>query len=340
VLKELRKRKIPHSFIHSGQHYSEKMDRKIMADLNMPTPDFNLHVGSGTHAVQTGRVMERVEKICLKTKPELMLVHGDTNTTLAGALAAKKLHIPVGHVEAGLRSFDYMMPEEINRILTDRISDVLFAPTKISRENLLKEGIDDKIIIVTGNTVVDALIENVVLVKRSKILKRLSLKKNSYVLLTAHREENVDDQKRFRKMMGLLKSLNRILGVEIIWPIHPRAEKILGANDLGLAEGVRIVEPVGYLDMLALIKAAKLVLTDSGGIQEEAYVLKKPLVTLRSSTERPETLTANFIVDLDVAKLKRALRAYEKKEAFWTDDLGDGNASIVIVEALEKLFKN
>lgn len=339
VLRKLKYKKLPYTFIHSGQHYSSKMDSQIIRDLHLDQPDFNLKVGSGSHAVQTGRIMEAVEEICRKVKPSIMVVHGDTNTTLAGALTAKKMHIPVGHVEAGLRSFDYRMPEEVNRILTDRMSDILFAPTEIAKKNLLNEGISNKTIIVTGNTIVDALLEHQIFTEKSKILNKLNLESESYILVTAHRQENVDDKKRLSKLLKLLEFAGKTLNKKVLLPIHPRTEKQIKLFKLKVPPNILIMKPVGYIEMLFLLKNASFVMTDSGGIQEEAYVLKKPLVTLRDSTERPETLSANFIIDLNTAKLSKAISAYRENNVKWEDGaFGDGNASTRIIDGIQNFL--
>lgn len=336
ILRMLNDKNIPHIFIHSNQHYSYEMDAKILADLNLKKPDYNLNVGSASHAIQTGKIMEGVEKICLKHKPEIILVHGDTNTTLAGALAAKKLHIKVGHIEAGLRSFDYRMPEEINRILVDRISDILFAPTQLAKINLLNEGISENQIIVTGNTVVDALYDHLDLANKSKILNSLKIKPNDYILVTAHRPENVDTKDRLFQLIRLIEFASKKLNKKIIWPLHPRTGSKIKEFKIKASNNIIFIKPVGYIEMLSLLNNAYLVMTDSGGVQEEAYILKKPLVTLRDSTERPETLTANFIIDNNEKKFLKAWSTYEKGDVFWNDSFGDGNASKKIVNELIK----
>jgi len=327
VMRELKRRRLPFIFLHSGQHYSKEMDADIMADLKIKPADFNLQVGSGSHAMQTGKIMEGVEKICIQKKPILVVVHGDTNTTLAGALVAKKLQIKVAHVEAGLRSFDYKMPEEINRILVDRVSDLLFAPTKISQNNLLKEGVNKKKIFVVGNTVVDALQQNLPLVKKSKI--------NNYILLTAHRAENVDDLENLQKLIKLINHAALKLKKKIIWPIHPRTAKNLPQIKEQLSARVEIISAVGYIDMLTLLQNAFLVMTDSGGVQEEAYILQKKLLTLRDSTERPETLTANFLIHLSCAKFDRAWEKIKSQKITWSDVFGSGDTSQKIVAIIE-----
>lgn len=335
VLRKLVEKKIQHIFIHSNQHYSFEMDQQIINDLKLKKPDFHLKVGSGSHAVQTGKIMEGVEKICQDLKPEILLVHGDTNTTLAGALAAKKLQIKVGHIEAGLRSFDYKMPEEINRILVDRISDILFAPTITAKQNLLKEGVSEDKIFVTGNTVVDALYDHIKLANKSKILKKLKIRQNEYIILTAHRGENVDAANNLKKLIKLIDYASKKLNSAVVWPIHPRTKHNLQKlNLIKKGKNVIIIEPVGYIDMLALLSNAKLILTDSGGLQEEAYILKKPLMTLRDSTERPETLSANFLIHLDTKKFDRAIKKYDENKVRWNDDLGNGHSSDIIVDKL------
>lgn len=340
VLRVLEKRDIPYILIHSGQHYSLELDKQIMEDLGLPEPDYELDVGSGSHAEQTGKIMLGVEQILIKEKPGVLVVHGDTNTMLAGSLAAVKLHIPIAHVESGLRSFDNKMPEEINRIITDRISTLLFAPTEGTKQNLLREGVADNKIFVTGNTIVDALIDHLPLVEKSSILKQSNLKKGDYILVTAHRVETVDEPQRLRALTSLLTYATVILKKKIIWPIHPRTMKQLSANRIKLDSNIETIPPIDYLDMLSLINNAAFIMTDSGGIQEEAYILKKKIVTLRNSTERPETLTANFLVDLDKDKFKQAVETFEKGKAYWKENVfGKGNAGRLIVDHLANFLK-
>ncbi len=340
VIRELQRRKMPFLFIHSNQHYSEEMDAVILRDLSLPNPDIHLKVGSSSHATQTGKIMVGMESACLEYKPQIVLVHGDTNTTLAGALAAKKLHIPVAHIEAGLRSFDYNMPEEINRILTDRISDLMFCPTKEAKKNLLHEGITRASIVITGNTVVDALKQNTDLAKKSLILKSLKLTKNKYVLVTAHRAENTDDPKTFSALIELLEHAHSKAKQKFVWPIHPRVQSILDKRKITLPNFILPVAPMGYIDMLAIIDSASLVMTDSGGLQEEAYILHKPLITMRTSTERPETLSANFIIGVDSVKFDEAWSAYQNNAVSWSDTLGTGNSAKKIVSSLKKFLEN
>ncbi len=339
VIRELQRCKLPFLFIHSNQHYSEEMDAVILSDLGLPSPDLHLRVGSGSHAVQTGKIMAGVETICLEHQPQVLLVHGDTNTTLAGALAAKKLHIPVAHIEAGLRSFDNAMPEEINRILTDRISDIMFAPTESAKQNLLKEGLSSDTIFVTGNTIVDALNQNVELAKNSTFLTENNLKANQYTLVTVHRAENTDTPEAFQAILKLLNHAHQKLNQTLLWPLHPRIAHILQQQQITLPDFILTTPPLGYIDMLAVMSQASLIMTDSGGLQEEAYLLHKPLITLRTSTERPETLSANFIIGTEPAKFDQAWQAYQDGQVSWSDALGTGQAAQKIVATLQTYLK-
>lgn len=336
VIRELQRQKLPFLFIHSNQHYSEEMDTLILKDLQLPSPDVHLKAGSGSHATQTGKIMVGVEEVCLKYKPSVLLVHGDTNTTLAGALAVKKLHIPVAHIEAGLRSFDYKMPEEINRIITDRISDIMFAPTEAAKQNLLKEGLDSDAIIVTGNTVVDALHQHQKLAQLSPLLEKLKLQPEKYILVTAHRAENTDDPAAFTGLLKLLDHAHSQLNLPLLWPMHPRTEQLIKDREIKLPEYIVTTKPLGYIDMLSVMSQTALVLTDSGGLQEEAYILHRPLMTLRTSTERPETLSANFIIGVEADKFDQAWSAFQKGQVNWSDALGTGVAAQKIVTALQR----
>jgi len=334
VMWELKKRNIPFCFVHSNQHYLKILDEKIMHNLGIPKPQYNLHVGSASHAVQTGKVMGGVEEICVKRCPSVVIVHGDTNTTLGASLAAVKLHIPVAHIEAGLRSFDYAMPEEINRMLVDRISTVLFAPTKGAYQNLCKEGIEKKNIVITGNTIVDVLDwyrkNNADGESFNPIMKK------PFILVTAHRPENVDDKKQLEKLLGLLNTFFQLTHIQILWPMHPRTKSNLEKFDLSINEsGIKIIPPVDYFQMISFLKHASLVITDSGGIQEEAYILKKPLITIRNSTERPETLSANILTGLDAGKVLEGWQRYQKGFGIWNSQLGNGDASTRIVDILK-----
>jgi len=326
--------------VHSGQHYSYSMDRVFFEQLGLPDVKYNLEVGSGTHAFQTGRILMGVEEVLLRERPDVVLVQGDTNTTLAGALAAVKLHIPVGHVEAGLRSFDRGMPEEINRLLADHCSDLLFAPTEISKRNLIREGISDEKIYVTGNTIVDALIRNLRIAEsRRGILESLGLEKHGFFLVTVHRQENVDDKVRFSKILRGLELVNERFGLPVIYPIHPRASKRMREFNLK-PKGLRLVEPLDYLSFLLLEKYARLVFTDSGGVQEETCIMRVPCVTLRNNTERPETLQvgSNVLAGVEPELIVEKAELMLERRPNWPNPFGDGKAGERIVRILnEKL---
>lgn len=276
-------RPIQEVLVHTGQHYDYQMSGVFFDELGLKPPDYHLGVGSATHGAQTGEMLRRIEEVLLKEKPDVVMVYGDTNSTLAGALAAAKLHIAVAHVEAGLRSFNRRMPEEINRILTDHISDLLFCPTETAVENLAREGFTRGVHLV-GDVMYDAAMQYLELAERkSPILEQLGLQPRSYALATVHRAENTDDPTR---LAGILEGLRRVhsSGVPVVMPLHPRTRRALERNHLS-PDGIRILEPVSYLDMLVLEKHARVILTDSGGVQKEAFFFRVPCVTLRQETE-------------------------------------------------------
>jgi len=345
--------------VHTGQHYDYEMSKIFFEDLELPEPDIYLGVGSGTHAEQTGRIMIELEKMLLKEKPDLLVVVGDVNSTLAGALTAVKLHIPVAHVEAGLRSFDRTMPEEINRLLTDAISDYLFTPSPDANENLKKEGIEDKKIFLVGNIMIDSLLSNMEKVKKSGTLKKFGLKKEQsiddrqqttdYALLTLHRPTNVDDKDAFGRIINALIKISQ--HVPIIFPVHPRTKKqmqVFGFQhyfvDLKkdtssiINNGLYLTDPLSYSEFLNLMAHAKMILTDSGGIQEETTVLDIPCLTLRENTEWPITITqgTNVLVGNDTQKIEneafKVLNGKGKKGN--CSELWDGKASDRIIEVL------
>ncbi len=337
VIRACEREKLDYFILHTGQHYSYIMDRVFFEQLELPEAKYNLDVGSGKHGEQTGKILSGVEPVLQKERPDVVLVEGDTNTVLAGAIAATKLHIKVGHVEAGLRSYDRKMPEEINRVLTDHCSDYLFAPTETAREILLGEGIQDTKVFDTGNTVVDAVFQNLELAKdRNNALNDLHLEPRNYFLVTAHRQENVDVRKRFE---GIIKGLELVVnefGLPVVYPIHPRARKMM--NHFGLkSNGIEFIEPLDYLSFLQLESKAKLVLTDSGGVQEEACILKIPCVTLRNNTERPETLEvgSNILAGTTPEKILECTRLIIDRNNEWKNPFGDGNAGKRIVEIVE-----
>jgi len=336
IIREMERRGLDYFILHTGQHYSYNMDRVFFEQLGLPEARYNLEVGSGTHAEQTGRMLMGIERVLLGEKPDVVLVEGDTNTVLAGALAAYKIGVKVGHVEAGLRSYDRRMPEEINRVLVDHCSDLLFAPTEKARRTLLREGIADEKIFVTGNTIVDAVYQNLEISKeRCSILEDLDLVSGGYFLATVHRQENVDDEGRFRGIMEGLEAVGREFGLEVVYPIHPRARRRLRMFGLE-PRGIRLIEPLDYLGFLQLESNAGLVLTDSGGVQEEACILGVPCVTLRDNTERPETLEvgANVLAGTDPRVIVEKVKYMLGKSNSWVNPFGDGRAGVRIVEIL------
>lgn len=339
VMRELDRQGLSYTFIHSKQHYDQALDGQIASDLGLRSPDYTLDVGSGSHASQTANIMLKLDSLIASLRPEIIMVQGDTNTVLAASLVAAKMNIPIAHVEAGLRSGDWRMPEEINRVVTDRLSTLHYAPSAISVANLAKEGIAGNHVIVTGNTVVDMLIAAKPNFANSNILSKLGLTRQSYLLLTAHRQENVDDPNRLQALLNLASHATQSLSVPMIWPVHPRTGKILTDHHFILPENLTMLSPIGYFDMLKLESEAKLILSDSGGIQEEAYILKVPIVTLRNSTERPETLTANFLIDTNVTLFDHAWSRFMEGAVNWGNALGDGHASEIIVASLLKFLK-
>jgi UDP-N-acetylglucosamine 2-epimerase (non-hydrolysing) len=340
VIRECERRELNYFILHTGQHYSYEMDKIFFEELVLPLPKYNLDIGSGTHAEQTGKIMISTEKILMKEKPDNILVEGDTNTVLAGSLAAKKLHVEVGHVEAGLRSYDKRMSEESNRVLTDHISDYLFAPTKNAKDNLLKEGIAENRIFVTGNTIVDAIYQNLEIANRKiDILSKLNLIPHEYFLVTAHREENVDDRERLRGILEGLELIYKEFSIPIIFPIHPRTQKKINEFSFNL-NGVIPIDPVGFLDFLQLESSAKIVLTDSGGVQEESCILGVRCVTLRDNTERPETLEvkSNILVGINPKRILEGVELMLNKKNNWRNPFGDGKAGEQIIKILNEIY--
>lgn len=338
IIRECIRLNVDFFILHSGQHYSYNMDRVFFEQLELPQTKYNLNVGSGSHAEQTSKILIGIEKVLLKESPDVILVEGDTNTVLAGALAASKLHIKIGQVEAGLRSFDRTMPEEINRVLTDHCSDYLFAPTEKSKQILLTESIPDAKIFVTGNTVVDSVFQNLKLAnKKLDILDKLELKKKEYFLVTMHRQENVDNSTRFNNILKGLKMLLKKYNIPVIYPLHPRARKKMQEYNLDSA-GIKIIEPLDYLGFLQLEKNAKVILTDSGGVQEEACILGIPCVTLRDNTERPETLDvgANILAGALPEKIVDSVILMYNNNKIWNNPFGDGCSGKKIVKILKE----
>ena len=352
------RKRINEILVHTGQHYDILMDKIFFDELELPRPLYHLGVGSGSHAKQTGLMLERIEAVLRIEKPEVVVVYGDTNSTLAGALAAAKLNIPVAHVEAGLRSYDRTMPEEINRLLTDHLSAFLFCPTDQAVQNLLKEGIEDKKARSVKN-VGDVMYDSIQFYskkaeKKSTILKDLDLvpakdphipqfvfRVPNYYLATLHRAENTDDPKRLRSILKALDELGR--KIPVILPLHPRTKKVMRAYGLfSRFKNIKCIEPVSYLNMLKLEKNAKAILTDSGGVQKEAYWFRIPCVTLRDETEWVETVRSgwNKLVGTDPRKIVQEVNQLEKRRPAEKRKgiFGDGKASGEIVRKLIRRF--
>ena len=356
VIDEINKRGHELLLIHTGQHYDKEMSENFFKDLELPIPQYNIHVGSGAHGEQTGRMMEGIEEVLMEEKPDIVLVQGDTNAVLAGALVASKLHIPIGHVEAGLRSFDETMPEEINRLVADVTTKLYFVPTKESALNLISEGISHKQIIITGNTVVDACFRNLKIAEKRETsqydegLRNLDLENmNNIVTLTMHRAENVDVKER---LMNIINALLKLEEVDIIFPIHPRTRNTLKnfnlLEKLENTQHIPLIKPVGYLDFLLLLSKSKFILTDSGGLQEEAITLNIPALTLRYNTERPETVTAggNILVGSNTEKILENAKRILEDEKFCNDmknavnPYGEGNAAAMMLDSIEEAYAN
>lgn len=334
---------IHHLLVHTGQHYDYEMSQVFFHDLGLPEPDIYLGVGSGTHAEQTGKVMIEFEKVLLQEKPDLVIVVGDVNSTLAAALAAVKLHIPVAHVESGLRSYDRAMPEEINRLLTDQISDYLFTPSPDADDNLKKEGVPQEKIFCVGDVMIDSLLYHKPKAEQSQILSQLNLTKQGYALLTLHRPSNVDDKQSLSQIMAALKEI--ACRIQIIFPAHPRTQKMLERFNFDIQSLITnhqllITPPLGYLDFLSLEMNAKFVMTDSGGMQEETTVLNVPCLTLRDTTERPTTITqgTNTLVWNDTSRIiEEASKVLEGKgKRGKCPELWDGEAAKRIVEIVTR----
>jgi UDP-N-acetylglucosamine 2-epimerase (non-hydrolysing) len=342
VLRALRKRQISTVFVHCGQHYDYCMAQQFIEDLELPAPDYFFKVRAAFPTFQMARIMAQMDAVLKKTEPAIVLVEGDTNTVLAAALTANKREVPVGHVEAGLRSFDLRMPEEHNRRLADHISAFLFAPTERAKANLLQENVWGKIF-VTGNTVIDAVNQHLPLAeKKSRILEKIRF--DTFVLATAHRAENVDDLAVLKNFVGAFEESP----LPVVYPMHPRTKKRLSQNKL-LAQvrkmrNIQILPPAGYLDFLVLMKKCKLIVTDSGGIQEEATAptIRKPVLVIRLSTERQEAVEAGFakVVGTEKTKILAAIKATlaSKKELPEESPFGDGRAAERTVEIIEKEF--
>ncbi|MDH5385671.1 MAG: UDP-N-acetylglucosamine 2-epimerase (non-hydrolyzing) [Candidatus Aminicenantes bacterium] len=330
--------------IHSGQHYDFEMSKVFFNEFDLPDPLRNLGIGRGSHATQTARLMMRTEKIIRELKPDVIMVFGDANTTLGGALAAVKVHVPVCHVEAGLRDYDLSVPEEVNRVLTDHCSQMLCAPTLEAFKNLRKEGIKESNILLSGDTMYDALLQHKIDIEKSAIVKELGLTGEIYAVLTLHRAENVDDRERLTKIISAIVNLAE---VKTVFPVHPRTKKRLRNTKLEKVlkrtTNVILTEPLGYFDMLSLMENSAVVLTDSGGMQKEAFLLHVPCVTLRHVTGWVETveLGANKLVGAESEQILRETRKILEDEGIKRElkslpnPFGDGRASQKIVKSLK-----
>lgn len=327
--------------VHTGQHYDKKMSDLFFRELCIPEPDINLGVGSASHAVQTAEIMKAFEIVIVKQKPDIVIVVGDVNSTIACGLVTVKMGVKLAHIEAGLRSFDRTMPEEINRLLTDSISDLLFCTEQSGVDNLKKEGVPEEKIFLVGNVMIDSLQKNIDKTEKSTILDKLELNGNNFAVLTLHRPANVDNPQVFRQILDALVAVQK--DMPVIFPVHPRTNNNLLSNTLGKRvcemPGLRMIDPLGYLDFVKLMSSAYVVLTDSGGIQEETTILRIPCLTLRENTERPITIKygSNQLVGTDTGKI---ISAYKKILAngvnmdYKVPPLWDGRAAERIVEII------
>lgn len=341
LVEQFKKRSIEHILVHTGQHYDPKMSKLFFDDLHMPKPDINLEIGSGSFGEQVGATIQRLEKVFKEEKPDIVIVVGDVNSTFAAAFTAKQLHLKVAHVEAGLRSFDNSMPEEINRVLTDRISDFLFTTEESANTNLKKEGVDENNIFFVGNVMIDTLLNHQKKAEESTILSQLNLEENEYCAITLHRPSNVDSKTSLTSLLTLFEKLQQKMN--LIFPLHPRTRKNM--EKFGLLESFKgipnltMTEPLGYLDFVKLMTKSKVMLTDSGGIQEETTVLGVPCITFRNNTERPITVEkgTNLLVSTNPEKVEEAFNSLkESKERASIPPLWDGKAAERIIDVLLK----
>lgn len=348
IVKACRERDIECIVVHTGQHYSYDMEGIFYEQLGLGLPRYNLGIKSTSPFLQsehTGRMLIAIEKILLDEKPNVVLVQGDTNTVLAAAICVNKLKtnpinmpIKLGHVEAGLRSFDMQMTEEINRKLADHMSDYLFVPTELSKQHVVREAIDPKIVFVTGNTIVDAVKQNQAAAAATDILKKYELTPQKYCFVTAHRQENVDSYTRYAGILEGLRQVKEVTGLEVVYALHPRAKKMLVQLGLELPGNITVIEPVGFLEALELERRARLILTDSGGIQEEASIFNVPCVTLRDNTERQETVTAgyNMLAGTNPTSILDSAKIMLAKKFSWKPLYGNGTTGAEIVDFLIK----
>ncbi len=335
VSKALREAGHTEILVNTGQHYDDNMAKIFFEEMAIPRPDYNLGVGSGTHAEQTAASMVGIEEVLIQEQPDFLIVYGDTNATVAGALTAAKLHIKIVHIEAGLRSYNRQMPEEVNRIITDVISDYLMVPTQVAVDNLKQEGIEKGVHIV-GDVMVDALqTYTQVAEQKSTVLQKLSLDKSGFILMTIHRPSNADSSDR---LLAILESVSGA-GFPIVFPVHPRSKSRVEALVNKIAGDIRLIEPVGYLDMMLLEKHAHMIVTDSGGVQKEAYLHKTPCLTVRSETEWVETVDDgwNYLVGDRLADIQGLIQHFPTPIT-WSHHYGNGNSAKQIVAQLTQSF--
>jgi len=334
-IKLCQEKKIDHYVIHTGQHYGDDMDKQFFDNFDLGTPDYVLDTHSTSPVTQIVKMITGMENILSENRPDLVLVYGDSNSALGPALACAKMNISIGHIEAGLRSFDRTMPEEINRVVVDHISNFLFAPTDVCKNNLIQEGIDSKHIFVTGNTVVDSVFHIKDIARtQSNILDSLKLNQKDFSILTLHRPSNVDNP---IKLEEILKSLNQLcdeFSTKIVFPIHPRTKKNLETFGLSIPKNIIATPPLGYLDFVQLQNNSKVIFTDSGSIQEEACIIGIPCITIRDNTERPESVEvlANTLTKSDFQSIKQAFEKQTQISTDWNNPYGDGTASQQILD--------
>jgi UDP-N-acetylglucosamine 2-epimerase len=332
VSKAIAKTGFQEYLVHTGQHYEYGMSQIFFEEMGIQEPNINLNVGSGTHAQQTSKMLVGIEQVLLSHKPDIVLVYGDTNSTLAGALVAAKLQIKLAHIESGLRSYNRQMPEEHNRVLTDHCSDLLFCPTQTAVNNLAHEGIQQGVYLV-GDTMYDAILQfSNIAVQRSLILGKIKLKPKEYLLATIHRPYNTDNPNILRSILSAFGQVDET----VIFPIHPRTLNALKTANITIPSNVKVIEPIGYLDMLMLEQNARIILTDSGGIQKEAYFFKIPCLILRPETEWVESTESgwNKLVGTDAINIVTALKTHTSRKLSHPDFYGDGHASEKIVNLL------
>ena len=343
IIRYLQRQRIPFFVVHTGQHYDYEMDKIFFKDLELKDPKYTLNVGSGKHGQQTGKLLTKIEEVLIEELPDIVLVQGDTNSVMAGAIAATKLHIKVGHIEAGLRSYDWRMPEEKNRIIADHISEYLFAPTALAKRVLKKEGLPDDRIFVTGNTVVDSMLQNIKIARRkSNILKKLNLKPKKFMIMTAHREENVDNLDGLQNILRGAGNIAKHFKQPVIYPIHPRTLNRIKNFELKVPEGLTLVKPIGFLDFITLEANASLAITDSGGVQEETCTFGTPCVVIRLTSDRQEAIDVGSarLSGVDAERMLTTAKSMIGKKGGWENPYGDGRASERIIEILRTKFEN